>query len=235
MSEPGSRRGRVHDAEGAREAILNAAEEIFAEHGFDGARIDVIAEIAGYNKSLIFHYFKDKLELYAQVLRRADKEMYVVQRQIFDTLFDDEVVADASRFKEQLKEAVGEFFDYQIKFPRIMRMIGWEMAEGWQSYAKIMSERDREDMEEFRVLMHKAEKAGLFRPGLDPTIQIALVVYLSMFYQSFVPLFQMFLPEEDFSSPVVIAQVRDYFSELIAAGLIVEPPANRAKQKGSEP
>jgi len=43
MSEsggPGSRRGRVHDAKGAREAILNAAEVVFAEHGFSGARIE---------------------------------------------------------------------------------------------------------------------------------------------------------------------------------------------------
>ena len=44
MSEPGSRRGRVHDAEGTRMAILDAAEEVFAEHGFDGARVDAIAE-----------------------------------------------------------------------------------------------------------------------------------------------------------------------------------------------
>ncbi len=49
MSEPGSRRGRAHDAEGARQTILDAAEEVFAEHGFDGARIDAIAEVAGYN------------------------------------------------------------------------------------------------------------------------------------------------------------------------------------------
>jgi AcrR family transcriptional regulator len=235
MSEPGSRRGRVHDAEGAREAILNAAEKVFAEHGFDGARIDVIAEIAGYNKSLIFHYFKDKLELYAQVLRRADREMSVVHRRIFNTLFDEEVMADASRFKAQLKEAAGEFFDYQIKYPRIMRMIVWEMAEGWQSYAKIMSERDREEMVEFRAHLRKAQEAGLFHDGLDPAIQIALVVYLSMLYQSFVPLFQMLLPEEDFSSQTVIAQIRTYFVELIATGLVVEPPASRARQKGSEP
>ncbi|GHO97112.1 TetR family transcriptional regulator [Reticulibacter mediterranei] len=234
MSEPGSRRGRVHDAEGAREAILNAAEEVFAEHGFDGARIDVIAEIAGYNKSLIFHYFKDKLELYAQVLRRADKEINVLQRRIFDTLFEEEVMADASRFKALLKETVGEFFDYQIKHPRVMRMVIWEMAEGWQGYAKIMSERDREDMMEFRALLRKAQEAGLFRSGLDPAIQLTLVVYLSMFYESFIPLFQMLLPDEDFSSQTVIAQARDYFVELIATGLVVEPPANRARQKGSE-
>jgi AcrR family transcriptional regulator len=43
MPDLPSKRGRTHDAEGAREAILNAAEKVFAEHGFDGARIDVIA------------------------------------------------------------------------------------------------------------------------------------------------------------------------------------------------
>ena len=80
--EPGSRRGRAHDAQGAREAILNAAEEVFAEHGFDGARIDAIAAKAGYNKSLIFQYFDDKLGLYAHVVRRADAEMSGLQSQM---------------------------------------------------------------------------------------------------------------------------------------------------------
>src|SRR5579883_2677374 len=80
MSEPGSsRRGRTHDAEGAKEAILNAAEEVFAEHGFDGARIDAIAAKAGYNKSLIFQYFGDKLNLYAEITKRADREMAELQ------------------------------------------------------------------------------------------------------------------------------------------------------------
>ena len=59
----------MHDAEGAREAILNAGEEVFAEHGFDRARIDAIAKASGYNKSLIFQYFSDKLGLYAAVIR----------------------------------------------------------------------------------------------------------------------------------------------------------------------
>src|SRR5262245_59170534 len=49
------RRGR--DAESARRAILAAAEEAFATSGFDGARVDAIAEASGYNKALLFHYF----------------------------------------------------------------------------------------------------------------------------------------------------------------------------------
>src|SRR5258708_3094500 len=55
---------RERDAEVAREAILKAAEEVFAREGFAGARIDTIAAESGYNKSLIFHYFGGKEGLY---------------------------------------------------------------------------------------------------------------------------------------------------------------------------
>ena len=72
MQEPKSKRGRkrVYDAERTRETILNAAEAVFAEHGFDGVSVDVIAAEAGYNKSLIFQYFGDKLGLYRAVVAR---------------------------------------------------------------------------------------------------------------------------------------------------------------------
>src|SRR5436305_15219426 len=104
MGERGTRRGRAHDAEGAREAILNAAEEVFAEHGFDGARIDVIAKVAGYNKSLLFQYFGDKLGLYAEVLKRADRGMTELQARLLTPLLEDESIAcDASRFKALLE------------------------------------------------------------------------------------------------------------------------------------
>src|SRR5437868_13194046 len=113
MSEPGSRRGRVHDAEGAREAILNAAEEVFAEHGFDGARIDAIAETAGYNKSLIFHYYGDKLGLYAAVLKRIDEQASEFQTKIIGPLLADEsLTADAVKFRAFLETVFGFLFDF---------------------------------------------------------------------------------------------------------------------------
>src|SRR5215471_18035268 len=172
MDEPGSRRGRAHDAEGAREAILNAAEEIFAEHGFDGARIDAIAETAGYNKRLIFQYYGDKLGLYAAVLRRTDEETRVLQAQLLAPLLADETIAsDAHRFRSFLKIAIGAFFDFLVEHPRLMRMIIWEQAEGWQTLAKIVSEFDTEDIDLFRKIFSKVRRAGLLRSEYDPVIQ----------------------------------------------------------------
>src|SRR5216683_1657146 len=93
MAEPAPKRGRTHDAEGAREAILNAAEVVFSEHGFDGARIDAIAAESGYNKSLIFQYFGDKLNLYAEVVKRADREMNEMTAGVLAPLLEDESIA----------------------------------------------------------------------------------------------------------------------------------------------
>src|SRR3989442_3390415 len=102
-SGPG-RRGRVHDAEGARRAILNAAEEVFAEHGFDGARIDAIAAKAGYNKSLLFQYFGDKIGLYAMVANRARRDIRELEARVLAPLLEDESVAtDAHRFRNFLE------------------------------------------------------------------------------------------------------------------------------------
>ena len=48
------------DSINSKQRILGAAEQIFAEVGFDGARVDDIASKAGVNKALIYYYFESK-------------------------------------------------------------------------------------------------------------------------------------------------------------------------------
>lgn len=43
-----------------RDRILRAAEAEFAARGFDGARVERIAQRAGVNKALLYYYFKSK-------------------------------------------------------------------------------------------------------------------------------------------------------------------------------
>ncbi|TFG81079.1 MAG: TetR/AcrR family transcriptional regulator [Spirochaetales bacterium] len=47
----------------SKRRILDAAADIFADKGFDGARVDEIAKAAHVNKALIYYYFKSKEEL----------------------------------------------------------------------------------------------------------------------------------------------------------------------------
>lgn len=58
-----ARTGRRKGSPDTREAILAAARTAFAERGFDGASIRIIATSAGVDPALVHHYFgtKDKL------------------------------------------------------------------------------------------------------------------------------------------------------------------------------
>jgi AcrR family transcriptional regulator len=224
MDDPGRRRGRVHNAEGAREAILNAAEIVFAEHGFDGARVDAISETAGYNKSLLFQYFGDKLGLYEAVTRRADREITEFEMRILAPLLDDETIAsDAHRFKTFLETLIGGLFDYLLDHPRLMRIIVWEQAEGWQTYAKFLSRSDIEDADQFRALLHKACRAGLLRSDVDPIIQLTIAEQMCWSYLTSIPLYQQLLADEDLSSAAALARAREYIVDFVAHGMMADP------------
>ncbi len=229
MSEPGPRRGRAHDAEGAREAILNAAEAVFAEHGFDGARIDAIAKASGYNSSLLFHYFGDKLGLYAEVVKHADREMTELQVRMLAPLLEDEtIVSNARAFKALLEMIVTAIFDYLAARPRLMRMLLWEQAEGWQTYAKIMSQFSTEDTEQIMALLHKAHSAGLLRSAFAPLIQLSMVLQICLSYLTFIPLYQMILlPDEDLFSAAALARAREYIVDLVVHGMMIDLPETK--------
>ena len=57
----------AQDPTSAKERILQAAEELFSEHGFQGTSVARIAQEAQVNKALIYYYFKDKNDIVASL------------------------------------------------------------------------------------------------------------------------------------------------------------------------
>jgi len=218
MLESGSRRG-----EKTREAILTAAESVFAEHGFDGARIDTIAEVSGYNKTLIFRYFGDKLGLYAEVLKRVDREINELQALLVPVLEDEPIASDAQRFRTLLETGIGALFDYLLEHPRFKRMLTWEMAEGWQTYAKITQLLKIDDINQLETLFQPMQSAGLLRSGLNPILQLTMILQICQSYLTFLPLYQMMLPGEDVSSAAALARAREFIIDFVVHGIMVNP------------
>lgn len=54
-----------------KEAILKAALELFAKNGFDSVSTDNITSQVGCSHGLFYHYFKDKNEVFDELLHRA--------------------------------------------------------------------------------------------------------------------------------------------------------------------
>jgi TetR/AcrR family transcriptional regulator len=228
MSEP--RRGREHNAKEAREAILNAAEAVFAEHGFDGARIDAIAKASGYNSSLIFQYFDDKLGLYTEVNKRTDRDFNEIETRVLLPLLEDEtIVSDAHRFRVFLETVIGTLFDYLLAHPRLMRIILWEQAEGWQTYSRIMSQFESPDVDRLRALFARARHAGLLRSDVDPIIQLVVTEQMCWSYLGSIPFYQLLLAGEDLSSVAALGRAREFIVAFAVAGMMVDSPETKPK------
>ena len=226
MSE--RRRGRTHDAEGAKEAILNAAEEVFAVQGFDGARIDAIAAAAGYNKSLIFHYFDDKLGLYAAVLKRSEMQGDEQQAAMRASLIDETTVHDALKFRTFLEAMLRWIFDFLVANPRLVRILAWEEADGWQTFTKIIRQFDITDEYQIQDVLHQAQQAGIIRSDLDPTIVYNLIVLLCSSYLTYIPRFQIASKDEDLTSARALEHARETIVKFAVYGIMVD--SSEAKQ-----
>jgi TetR/AcrR family transcriptional regulator len=227
-SKPSTKRGRMHDAEGTRDALLNAAEEVFAEHGFDGARVDDIAEKAGYNKSLIFQYFDDKLGLYAAVVRRADDQTRVMQDQALSALRDENVRLKPEQIRDLMRNYIGWYFDYLVEHPRVMRIFNWEMAEGWQTFSKIITQRDFDDVDQFAPIFQKFQQAGLLRSEVDPILQFTSALFMSHVYLGLLPLYRVLTPDADFFSKTALEQAREFVIGFVINGYLTTPAEARS-------
>ena len=83
----------VRDPEQSRARILKAAREEFANKGLGGARVDQIAQSAGINKRMLYHYFGNKDALFRAVLEenyahKRDSERALVARAEGDRTHD---------------------------------------------------------------------------------------------------------------------------------------------------
>jgi AcrR family transcriptional regulator len=54
-----------------RKLVLDAAREVFQEHGLDGASMREIAKKAGYTPGAIYSYFRSKEEMYGELLAES--------------------------------------------------------------------------------------------------------------------------------------------------------------------
>jgi TetR/AcrR family transcriptional regulator len=232
MAEHESRGGRARDAHRTRAAILDAAEAVFAQHGFDGARIDAIANASGYNNGLLFRYFGDKLGLYAEVLKRADREMGELLARVFAPLLEDETItSDAHRFKGFLRTTFGALFDYMVEHPHIMRMFNWEQAEGWQTFAKIASLFEPTDLARLEALFSRARRAGLLRADLDVVVMVVLVEQICWSSPAALPLYQSLFAGRTFSSATVLAHIREQIIGFLIAGVIRDPTDENSEER----
>ena len=105
-----------------RQRILEAAEEVFAAKGFDGANMREIAEKAGVNKFMLYYHFENKEGLFQQVLQMNLQPAFAQ----LDTILTQPL---------SLENAVGQVYDlyaglFARKGERLRAFMAQEIAAG---------------------------------------------------------------------------------------------------------
>ena len=62
-----SKRVPGRPSQGAREAVIGAALQLFAERGYDATTTEAILARSGVSKGAMYHHFPGKLELFEAV------------------------------------------------------------------------------------------------------------------------------------------------------------------------
>jgi AcrR family transcriptional regulator len=115
-----------------RGIILNAAKQVFAEEGLEGASLRAIAVRAGYTAAALYFHFDSKEAIYAEVLKAS---LAALGRTV------DGAVAQAKLPAQRLKAAAMSFFRYYADNPRDLDL-GFYLFRGGMKPAGLGSERD---------------------------------------------------------------------------------------------
>ena len=108
----------MNDKSETEQKIFEAARDVFHRRGFDGARMQEIADKAKINKALLHYYYRSKDKLFEAVFREALKRIGPI---MFEAL-DREIPLE-----KKLKMFVSNYIDLVTKHPFIPGFIMHEM------------------------------------------------------------------------------------------------------------
>jgi len=104
--------------EETKNKILQVAEELFSEKGFDATSVDKIAKGAGVNKALIYYYFKNKNDIIVSLFTNIVRELAEHIESSFETI---EKYKPESNIEEKIKEEI-HFLGKKKKILSVMLM-----------------------------------------------------------------------------------------------------------------
>ena len=98
------------------QALLDAAAELFAAHGYDAVGTPEIAQKAGVSVGTFYRYFDDKHEVYLEIMRRT---MVAAYNETIDRLTPEHFVGRNRH--ETISEACSVLFDHVLSQPELTR------------------------------------------------------------------------------------------------------------------
>ena len=155
--------------------ILKAATQLFAEQGYDGAKMDDLCARTGANKASIYYHFKDKANLYEVVLTRLFKS--IVDQVITQVDAQQEVVAKLDALIETFAKTT-----YQNK--QMPATLMREIASGGTHMPVPARAQMQRLLQCLKQILDAGEQAALFHSANPLTIHFMIIGSICFFNTS---------------------------------------------------
>ena len=196
---------------GTAEAILDAAEQLFAVQGFAATTIKQLGAAAGVNPALIYYYFGSKEELYRRLLRR-----------LFST-----IAARGTAGLEQSpspEAAVRAILSVQsqvlTEHPSIPRLIARELADYGAAHAQEgIAQLAATAFAGLLAFIEEGQRAGVFRRDMDPRFAAISVISLIPYFHIFKPAAGILLGSDGEPTPEQMEAYARHAAEFALAAL----------------
>ncbi len=152
------------------EKILNAATHEFEEKGYNGTRMQGIANRAGINKALLHYYYKSKDALFQIIIHKAFKVFIPQIVSVFEE--DTDLFTTIEKF-------TSSYIDVYIKNPRVPSFITQEINNNPERLVNLI-QSSGVNVEIFKNKIIKAVKEGQII-DIDPEQLIVNIVSLCLF------------------------------------------------------
>ncbi len=194
------------------EAILTAAEDEFARHGFKGTSMGAIAQNAGLPKANLHYYFSNKPSLYKAVLGR------ILSR--WDSALDTLTVEDDPA--EALARYIRAKMEFSRRHPKASRLFALEVISGGDYLAEAFATHYRARFDDRVKVLEAWIAAGKMDP-VDPVHLIFLLWGSTQHYADFASQIcqvtgRARLAQEDFDA------ARDNLIRVVLKGCGLTPP-----------
>ncbi|HJQ47283.1 MAG TPA: helix-turn-helix domain-containing protein [Amycolatopsis sp.] len=143
------------DETAAKERILIAAEELFAESGFDATPTSRIAERAKVPKGLVHYYFRRKSDLLIALIKRLP-----------DDQIDPAAVVVRGDIAESLRRLVHEL-DQRLARSRMLSHLLWREADTHRAVRDALHDRFQHLVRQVRAVILAASEDGVAVADVD--------------------------------------------------------------------
>lgn len=159
------------DSERTRSAVLQAAEQLFAENGFAGTSMRGVAEASGISQPLIHHHFGTKRDLYLAVKQQVI-DRFKAMLPAGETSAGAGAVGPETTGRAMLAAHLRTLFQFFRDNPRLLRLLSWARLEG---DSKDLWPGERELIEAFRDLGRRSQDRREMRGEVDPLMLVAIM------------------------------------------------------------